>query len=318
MAEPAVRISGLTRRFGEITAVDDLSLEIGRAEIFGLTGSDGAGKTTTLRLICGLLEPDSGEIEVAGVSVRDEPEEARRRLGYLPQAFGLHDDLSVAENIQYFADLFCQDMSEMEDRLEELLAATGLTEFTGRMAGDLSGGMKQKSALICALIHRPQVLLLDEPTRGVDPVSRRDLWRIVYGMPSEEVTVVVATPDADEAERCDRLGVIADGQIVEMGAPQELTERYTARLVEVGVDDQRRAHEVLREMDGVLAVSGIGDRLRVSIAEDGPDAGGLAGALEAEGCGVAEADEIEPRLEDALLVLEEQRTSRDGERAGDE
>jgi ABC-2 type transport system ATP-binding protein len=318
MAEATVRIAGLTRRFGEITAVGNLSLEIERAEIFGLIGSDGAGKTTTLRLICGLLEPDAGEIEVAGVSVREEPEQARRRLGYLPQSFGLHDDLSIAENIRYFADLFCQDMSEMEDRLDELLAATGLTEFIDRMAGDLSGGMKQKSALICALIHRPEVLLLDEPTRGVDPVSRRDLWRIVYGLPAEDVTVVVATPDADEAERCDRLGVIADGEIVQTGTPHDLTEEYTARLVEVGVDDQRGAKEVMREMDGVLAVSGIGDRLRVSIADDGPDAEELSGALEREGYQVGEAEEVEPRLEDALLVLEEQKTSEDAGQYGDE
>ncbi len=317
MAEPTVRISGLTRCFGKITAVDDLSLEVEQAEIFGLIGSDGAGKTTTMRLICGLLEPDAGEIEVAGISVRDEPEQARRRLGYLPQSFGLHDDLSIAENIRYFADLFCQDMSEMEDRLDELLAATGLTEFTDRMAGDLSGGMKQKSALICALIHRPEVLLLDEPTRGVDPVSRRDLWRIVYGLPADDVTVVVATPDADEAERCDRLGVIAAGRIAETGTPHELIARHTARLVEVGVDDQRGAREVMREMDGVLAVSGIGDRLRVGIADDGPDAEELSGALEREGYQVAEADDVEPRLEDALLVLE-QKTSEDAGRDGDE
>jgi ABC-2 type transport system ATP-binding protein len=304
MAEASVRIEGLCKRFGEITAVDELSVEVEQGEIIGLIGSDGAGKTTTMRLICGLLEPDAGEIEVAGVSVREEPEAARRRLGYLPQVFGLHDDLSIAENIQYFADLFCQDMSEMEDELEDLLAATGLTEFTDRMAGDLSGGMKQKAALICALIHRPEVLLLDEPTRGVDPVSRRDLWRIVYGLPADGVTVIVATPDADEAERCSRLGVMADGRTVDEGTPQELIERHTSRLVEVTVDDQRAARDALREMDGVIAVSGIGGSLRVSLAEDGPGADELARGLGEQGREVAEAEEVEPRLEDALLVLE--------------
>jgi ABC-2 type transport system ATP-binding protein len=260
-----------------------------------------------MRLICGLLAPDEGEIEVAGVSVRERPEDARRLLGYLPQAFGLHDDLSIAENMQYFADLFCQDMSEMEDELEELLAATGLTDFTDRMAGDLSGGMKQKSALICALIHRPKVLLLDEPTRGVDPVSRRDLWRIVYGLPADGVTVVVATPDADEAERCGRLGVMAEGAIVETGTPQELIERHTTRLVEVTVGEQRAARDVLRALDGVVAVSGIGGSLRVSLAADGPDAEGFSAALEDEGRQVTAAREVEPRLEDALLVLEARR-----------
>lgn len=312
MAEIAVRIEGLTRCFGEITAVDDLSLEVKEGEIFGLIGSDGAGKTTTMRLICGLLRPDAGEIEVAGISVQREPEEARRRLGYLPQAFGLHDDLSIAENIQYFADLFCQDMSEMQDELADLLSATGLTEFTDRMAGDLSGGMKQKSALICALIHRPEVLLLDEPTRGVDPVSRRDLWRIVYGLPGDGVTVIVATPDADEAERCSRLGVIADGAIVETGTPQELIERHTTRLMEISVADQRSARDLLRESDGVVAVSGIGGSLRVSLAEGGPDADELARCLEDAGHHVSEAREVEPRLEDALLVLDARR-ARDGD-----
>jgi ABC-2 type transport system ATP-binding protein len=303
MAESALRIEGLRKCFGETAAVDGLELVVEAGEIFGLMGSDGAGKTTTMRLICGLLAPDAGEIEVAGVDVRREPEGARRRLGYLPQVFGLHFDLSVAENIRYFADLFCENLSELGERRERLLAATGLTEFTDRLAGDLSGGMKQKAALICALIHRPEVLLLDEPTRGVDPVSRRDLWRIVYGLPAEGVTVIVATPDADEAERCGRLGVLADGAIVVEGTPQELIGRHTARIVELSVDDQRGARDALREMEGVVAVSGIGGSLRVSLAGEGPGAEELAAALRERGHEVAEAGEVEPRLEDALLAL---------------
>ncbi|MGI5816625.1 MAG: ABC transporter ATP-binding protein [Armatimonadota bacterium] len=312
MAEAALRIEGLTRHFGAITAVDDLSLEVEQAEIFGLIGADGAGKTTTMRLVCGLLRPDAGEIIVAGVSVRRQPEQARRRLGYLPQAFGLHNDLSIEENIRYFADLFCQDLSEIADLRDELLAATGLTQFTARMVGDLSGGMKQKSALICALIHRPEVLLLDEPTRGVDPVSRRDLWRIVYDLPAEGVTVIVATPDADEAERCSRLGVISEGAMVETGTPHELIERHTSRLVEITAADQRAARDLLREIDGVVGVSGIGGSLRVSLAEGGPGAGDLTDALERAGHEVTEAGEVEPRLEDALLALES-RTAREAD-----
>lgn len=307
MAETSVRIEGLRKRFGEIAAVDELNLRVERGEIFGLVGSDGAGKTTTLRLLCGLLTPDAGEMQVEGADVLREPEEARRRLGYLPQAFGLHYDLSVAENITYFADLFCQDMSQMQDRLDELLAATGLANFTERLAGDLSGGMKQKAALICALIHRPEVLLLDEPTRGVDPVSRRDLWRIVYGLPAEGVTVIVATPDADEAERCNRLGVIADGSIAETGTPQQLIERHTSRLVEVTVDDQQAARDELHGMDGVLAVSGIGGSLRVNLAGDGPDIERLTEALRGHGLEVRDAAEVEARLMDALLALDARR-----------
>jgi ABC-2 type transport system ATP-binding protein len=312
MAESAVRIEGLCKRFGEIVAVNDLSLQVRPGEIFGLVGSDGAGKTTTMRLLCGLLRPDAGTMAVAGVDVLREPEQARRRLGYLPQSFGLHYDLSVAENIKYFADLFCQEISEVAERRDELLAATGLTEFTDRLAGDLSGGMKQKAALICALIHRPEVLLLDEPTRGVDPVSRRDLWRIVYGLPAEGVTVIVATPDADEAERCSRLAVLAGGAVADLGTTQELIARHTSRLVEVAVADQPRARDALRDLPGVAAISSLGESLRVSLTADGPRADELAEALREREVTIGGATEVEPRLVDALLLLEA-RAARDGD-----
>ena len=312
MAESAVRIEGLCKRFGEIVAVSDLSLQVEPGEIFGLVGSDGAGKTTTMRLLCGLLKPDAGTMAVAGVDVLREPEQARRRLGYLPQSFGLHYDLTIAENIRYFADLFCQEMSEVAERRDELLAATGLTEFTDRLAGDLSGGMKQKAALICALIHRPEVLLLDEPTRGVDPVSRRDLWRIVYGLPAEGVTVIVATPDADEAERCSRLAVLAGGAVADLGTTQELIARHTSRLVEVAVADQPRARDALRDVPGVAAISSLGESLRVSLTADGPGADELAEVLRERGMAIGGATEVEPRLVDALLLLEA-RAARDGD-----
>lgn len=304
MADTSVLTRGLRKSFGAISAVDGLDLQVARGEIFGLVGSDGAGKTTTMRLLTGLLAPDAGELRVADIDVRAEPEEARRRLGYLPQTFSLHGDLSVAENIRYFADLFCQDMSDVADRAEELLAATGLGQFTDRHAEDLSGGMKQKAALICALIHRPEVLLLDEPTRGVDPVSRRDLWRIVYGLPAEGVTVIVATPDADEAERCGRIGVIAAGRLRDEGTPQELIERYTDGMVELAAADQQAAREVLRRVEGVRGASALGSSLRAAVVEDGPDADALADALRDAGIDVGEARTVEPRLEDALLVME--------------
>ena len=306
-AEVAVRTEGLRKRFGDIRAVDHLDLRIQRGEIFGLVGSDGAGKTTTLRLLSGLLAPDEGTVEVAGIDVRRDPEEARHRLGYLPQTFALHGDLSVAENVAYFADLFCQPLDRVPARRDELLQATGLARFTDRLARDLSGGMKQKAALICALIHRPEVLLLDEPTRGVDPVSRRDLWRIVYGLPAEGVTVIVTTPDAEEAERCGRLGVIADGRIVAGGTPDELVAQHAASLVEIAADDPRAARRELLAVEGVRAVSALGAELRVSVAAGGPDADGLSRALADSGVQVREARPVEPRLEDALLLIEASR-----------
>ncbi|MEA3399762.1 MAG: ABC transporter ATP-binding protein [Armatimonadota bacterium] len=307
MDEISVRTEGLCKRFGPIRAVDGLELEVRAGEIFGLVGSDGAGKTTTMRLLAGLLQPDAGSVSVAGIDVLSQPEQVRRRLGYLPQTFALHGHLSIDENIDYFADLFCQDRAEMAGRRRELLQATDLAEFADRRADALSGGMRQKAALICALIHRPQVLLLDEPTRGVDPVSRRDLWRIVYGLPTEGVTVLVATPDADEAERCGRLGVIAEGRIIDTGTPQQLVERHTAGLIEVAADRPQAAREVLRGVGGVRGVSALGASLRVSVAEDGPDCQALRGMLQERGIEVHEARAIEPGLEDALLVLEAER-----------
>jgi len=302
-AEIAVRTEGLRKTFGDIRAVDGLDLRIERGEIFGLVGSDGAGKTTTLRLLSGLLAPDEGTVEVAGIDMRTDPEEARHRLGYLPQTFALHGDLTVAENTAYFADLFCQPRDQVPARRDELLRATGLAPFIDRLARDLSGGMKQKAALICALIHRPEVLLLDEPTRGVDPVSRRDLWRIVYGLPAEGVTIIVTTPDAEEAERCARLGVIAEGRIIAGGTPDELVARHAASLIEIAVDDPRAARRALLAVEGVRAVSALGAELRVSIAEGGPDADGLSRALADAGVQVREARAVEPRLEDALMLI---------------
>lgn len=308
----AVRTEGLRKRFGEIRAVDGLDLAIAPGEIFGLVGSDGAGKTTALRLLCGLLAPDEGSVEVAGIDVRRDPEEARHRLGYLPQTFALHGDLTVAENIAYFADLFCASRAGMAERRDELLRATGMAEFTRRLARDLSGGMKQKAALICALIHRPEVLLLDEPTRGVDPVSRRDLWRIVYGLPAQGVTVIVTTPDAEEAERCARLGVIDRGRLVDAGTPEELVARHTEGLVEIVAEDQRAARAALLRMEEVHSVSALGSELRVGVAADGPGAEALQRRLTEAGVTVTSAHAVEPRLEDALLAIEAGREDEAG------
>ncbi len=303
MDDTAIRTEALSKTFGEIEAVAGLDLAVARGEIFGLVGPDGAGKTTTMRLLSGLLRPDAGRAEVAGVDVTEQPEQVRGRLGYLPQTSGLLPNLTVAESSDYFADLYCQPRAQVAERAEELLRATGLAEFTGRLVRDLSGGMKQKAALICALIHRPQVLLLDEPTRGVDPVSRRDLWRIIYGLPAEGVTVLVTTPQADEAERCNRVGVVVHGRLVALGTPQELVAWHTARLIELSTADQQRARTVLEQMDGVQGVSALGERLRVAVAREGPTAEDLARALERSGVAVVEVEVAEPRLGDALLAM---------------
>jgi len=300
---PAIRAEGLTRSFGDIHAVAGLDLQVSAGEIFGLVGPDGAGKTTTMRLLSGLLHPDGGQVEVAGVDVAADPEAVHHRLGYLPQTFSLLGDLTVAENIRYFADLHCVPEADIAPRADELLAATGLGEFTRRLAHALSGGMKQKLSLVCALIHRPHVLLLDEPTRGVDPVSRRDLWRIIYGLPAEGVTVLIATPYADEAERCARLGVMMQGRIIDLGSPHELVGRHVGRVIELQVSDQPRAREALRALQGVDTVAVLGEVLRVTVIEDGPGPDDLSEALRAAGLQVTSAEAATPRLDDALLAI---------------
>ncbi len=218
----AIFINNLSKRFGDLTAVDGLTLSVARGELFGLIGSDGAGKTTTLRMLSGVMDASDGELRVLGCPGQDlapvQPD-----IGYMSQRFGLYPDLTVAENIRFYADLFGMTKAERIQRTERLLAFSGLAPFGGRLAGKLSGGMKQKLGLCCALIHTPQLLLLDEPTNGVDPVSRRDFWRILTDLRAEGVTIIVATAYLDEAARCDRVGLLHNGHLIACGTPAELT-----------------------------------------------------------------------------------------------
>ena len=229
----AVVVHNLTRRFDDLTAVDGLDLEIPEGELFGLVGSDGAGKTTTLRMLTGILDPHGGELRVLGQAFPDGAERVKGEVGYMSQRFGLYPDLSVAENIAFYADIFGVTGTERRERTARLLAFSGLAPFSARLAGRLSGGMKQKLGLCCALIHKPRLLLLDEPTNGVDPLSRRDFWRILRELHAEGVTIVVATAYLDEAGRCDRVGLIHDGRLIACGTPAELTDNGSVSLEEL-------------------------------------------------------------------------------------
>ena len=231
----------LTRRFGDLTVVDSLSLSVVEGELFGLVGSDGAGKTTTLRMLAGVLDPSAGELNVLGRTFPAGAGGTRSHIGYMSQRFGLYPDLTVAENIRFYADIFGVGAAEFGERNERLLAFSGLAPFTARQAGRLSGGMKQKLGLCCALIHKPRLLLLDEPTNGVDPLSRRDFWRILRDLHVEGVTVVVATAYLDEAGRCDRVGLLHDGRLIACGTPAELTSNGTTSLEEVVIAGIGRA-----------------------------------------------------------------------------
>ena len=227
-----IETHGLTRRFGESVAVDHLDLAIAPGEIFGLVGPDGAGKTTTLRMLCGLIDPSEGSAIVAGNDVVRKPQAVKDRIGYMSQKFGLYMDLSVEENMAFYADLFGVIGSQRASLTAELLRMTRMEPFCNRQAGQLSGGMKQKLALMCTLLHRPQILLLDEPTNGVDPVSRRDFWAILYQLLKEGITILMATAYLDEAERCNRVGLMHRGRLIRCDSPEALKQSAAAASME--------------------------------------------------------------------------------------
>jgi ABC-2 type transport system ATP-binding protein len=303
MAAPAVEIRELTRRFGRVVAVDRLTLEIARGELFGLVGPDGAGKTTTLRMLAGILTPTSGDATVAGCSVREDPEGLKGRIAYMSQRFGLYADLTVLENLHFYADLFEVPAAARAARVERLLRFSQLAPFGDRPAGKLSGGMKQKLGLACALIHTPEILLLDEPTNGVDPVSRRDFWRILYDMLKEGVTIVVTTAYLDEAERCNRVGLLHEGRLLALDTPDWVKRSMDGDLVELVVDDAWRARERLLRLPHVLGVTLFGLKLHVALRDLDRDLPAVLGVLEAEGLGPRESRRVTPSLEDVFIAM---------------
>jgi ABC-2 type transport system ATP-binding protein len=268
-AQPAIVADDLTKMFPGVCAVDALSFDVRVGEIFGLVGPDGAGKTTTLRMLAGILPPDRGNASIAGTDVVRNPERAKHSLSYMPQRFGLYEELSVDENIRFYADLFGVKRKERETRSTELLRAAGMSEFRKRYAGKLSGGMKQKLGLICALIHRPKVILLDEPTTGVDPVSRRDFWRILYELLAEGVTILTSTAYLDEAERCHRVALLHQGRLLFCDTPDQLKAKLRKGVVMIVSSDPRKVRDKLRDHEGISSMVLHGDGLRV-VVDDAP------------------------------------------------
>ncbi len=296
----AIRAEGLTRRFRELVAVDALTLEIAKGELFGLVGPDGAGKTTTLRMLAGVLPPTSGDAVVGGVSVARDPEGVKHHIAYMAQRFGLYQDLTVRENIEFYADLYQVPKAERPRRIERLYRFSNLGPFEHRLAGQLSGGMKQKLSLCCALVHHPEILLLDEPTFGVDPISRRDLWLILHEMVAEGVTVFVTTAYMDEAERCDHVALLNRGKVVALDTPQGLQRSYAGEMLAVRVSDRRAAARVLGGVDAVRRAAVFGEVIHVTL--DSRSAWPAAEqALASAGIGVLETSDAEPSLEDVFI-----------------
>lgn len=306
----AIEIRGLRRVFDDTVAVDSLDLSVREGEIFGIVGPDGSGKTTLLRMLAGVLRPTEGSIHIAGIDARVERDRATEQLGYMSQRFGLYPDLTVLENIRFYADLYGVRGAELAERLPQLLGFSNLTPFQHRHAGKLSGGMKQKLGLACALIHTPRVLLLDEPTNGVDPISRRDFWRILYQLLSRGVTIVVSTSYLDEAERCSRLLLVDKGRTLATGSPDEIRSALAGAILEVRTGQPRRVARLLRESMHAPGVGLFGDCIHV--ATDDPDETKLRilGAAARAGFSIESVQRIEPSLEDVFVSAVEKSGNR--------
>jgi ABC-2 type transport system ATP-binding protein len=303
---PAIEANGLVKRFGaagEVLAVNGLSLSVARGEVFGLVGPDGAGKTTTMRLLTGVMPPTAGSARVLGLDVTRDPEAIRARLGYAPQNSSLYADLSVAENLRFYADLFGVRRGERERRTTDLLAFSRLDPFRRRLARNLSGGMRQKLALCCALIHQPEVLFLDEPTIGVDPVSRRDFWLLIYQLLERGLTLLVSTPYLDEAERCHRVALMDHGRLIACETPAALRGLLPGRLVELRGPDLGALKPTIHDLPGVTEAQLFGDTLHLRLAENAADPEALQAALTARGFPRVSVRPIVPSLEDVFVSL---------------
>ncbi len=298
----ALQLTGLTRRFAATTAVDRLSLDVASGEIFALVGPDGAGKTTLMRLVCGALAADEGGALVDGIDVITETERVQSAVGYMPQRFSLYPDLSVMENLRFYGAIFGIPRSDFEARARSLLADFALGDFADRLAEALSGGMKQKLALACTLIHRPNTILLDEPTAGVDPISRREFWRLLYGINRSGTTIFVSTPYMDEAERATRVAFMTDGKIVSVGTPAELKAALHGEVVEVRCSRYRDARRALHGIPSVRSVEMFGDALHVLVDSAETSIPDFRRRLQAVGIDDGAFRNVPPSLEDAFVA----------------
>ena len=298
---PAIVADGLTKSFPGVRAVDSLSIDVHPGEIFGLVGPDGAGKTTALRMLAGIMSPDAGRATVAGCDVVRNPEAAKHSLSYMPQRFGLYEDLTVDENIRFYADLFGVRKAERTSRSTQLLEAAGMSEFRTRMAGKLSGGMKQKLGLVCALIHRPKVILLDEPTTGVDPVSRRDFWRILYELVAEGVAILTSTAYLDEAERCHRVALMHQGKLLFCDTPANLKSQLKKGVLSVTSGEPRRLRTELEHADGISSLVLTGDGVHVVVDDAARRIPEFEARLRRAGVAYDTIQQVAPTIEDLFV-----------------
>jgi ABC-2 type transport system ATP-binding protein len=302
-----VLVDDLTKSFGPLVAVNRVSFSVDRGRIFGIVGPDGAGKTTTLRMLCGLVEPTAGRAAILGFDSARQTIEVKDHIGYMAQRFGLYLGLTVQENMDFYADIFGISKRDREDLGGRLLAMTRMEPFRDRLAAQLSGGMKQKLGLMCSLLHKPDVLFLDEPTNGVDPVSRRDFWAILHELVKQGLTVVVTTAYLDEAERCNQVALMHEGRIIRSGNPRKLRESIEEACYEIRTADNRRARSILKNLEGILTVTLAGDSLHVFADASHPEER-LRQVLRDAGCEPVDSSVIVPTLEDVFIALIEKET----------
>lgn len=303
MSGLVIEARDLTRRFGDILAVDQLVLEVACGEIYGLIGPDGAGKTTTIRLLAAIMRPTAGVARVAGVDVVRQPEALRQQVGYMAQRFNLYGDLAVRENLDFYADIFHVRGKARRQRIDWLLEFVGLKEFADRRAAFLSGGMQKKLALACTLIHEPQVLFLDEPTTGVDPISRRQFWDLLSELHVQGVTLFISTPYMDEAERCTRIGLLYEGRLIEQGDPYAIRQLVPGELLAAWTSDVRRAQQAVAGLEGIMEVQTYGDLLHIFVDSRELRQPAIADALRRVGVSVRDLRPAHPRIEEAFISL---------------
>ena len=301
--DEVIRVENLSKTFGSVAAVDGLTFSVRKGEVFGIVGPDGAGKTTTMRLLTSIMDPTSGDAWVAGHHIVKESERVKENIGYMSQRFGLYEDLSVIENIHFYGDIFSVPRKGRAEKIDRLLSFSNLTPFKKRLAGNLSGGMKQKLGLVCALIHTPRVLFLDEPTNGVDPVSRRDFWRILGQLLHQQVTILISTAYLDEAERCHRIGLIHKGKILASGSPKEVKTMMRGSILQIRSSQPRQVFNCLRQKLRTGYPSLFGDRIHVAAVDCEKTLLEIKTLLKDEDLPLSGIRTVEPSLEDVFVSV---------------
>lgn len=296
-----IETNSLTKKYGDIIAVNNLDLKVKKNIIYGLVGPDGAGKTTTMRMLCTLINPDSGTAKVGGLDIVSDSERIKDDIGYMPQRFSLYGDLTVMENLQFYAEIYGVPKKIRKEKIKELLEFSNLAKHSYKLADQLSGGMKQKLALSCNLIHTPKYLLLDEPTIGVDPVARRELWKILFSLKKDGVTVFVSTPYMDEAERCDEIGLMHKGQIIKNDTPSNIMAGFKKPLYSIATDSNYNARELALGLPYVEDAYLVGEFIHIVFTEKKSENGEFTNYLNQKGIHIESINKIEPSLEDVFV-----------------